>query len=191
MGRRKIEMEYIADDRVRKVTFCKRKGGLFKKADDLAKLCGVEIAVLIVGDNKSQHHCTSEVNHVISNYQTLQSGQAVSEEDELSKLIKRGEEQRREIERLNRELAEKNKLMGGGAPPAATIAPMIMPGVVGMIPGMPLGLPAGLMAPQFTPVEATEAKPEDNAVVEESPPAKRAKVDTELPPSSTTIAEVN
>ena len=30
------------------VTFCKRKGGLFKKADDLSKLCGCEVAVLIV-----------------------------------------------------------------------------------------------------------------------------------------------
>merc|ERR1712091_65500 len=43
MGRRKIDIAYINDDRVRKVTFCKRKGGLFKKAEDLSKLCGVEI----------------------------------------------------------------------------------------------------------------------------------------------------
>merc|ERR1712216_1113047 len=93
MGRRKIEMEYIPDDRVRKVTFCKRKGGLFKKADDLAKLCGVEIAVLIVGENINHHVSEgSSLDHVVRNFQTLQAGQAVSEADELSKLIKRGEE---------------------------------------------------------------------------------------------------
>jgi len=53
MGRRKIDIEYLQDDRVRKVTFCKRKGGLFKKAEDLAVLCGCEVTVLISNNNKT------------------------------------------------------------------------------------------------------------------------------------------
>merc|ERR1711939_418183 len=138
MGRRKIEMEYIPDDRVRKVTFCKRKGGLFKKADDLAKLCGVEIAVLIVGENKINHHVSegSSLDHVVRNFQTLQAGQAVSEADELSKLIKRGEEQRRQIEALTRELAEKNKMMTAGLLPTLPIQSNPMMSVPSMEPHM-------------------------------------------------------
>jgi len=84
--------------------------------------------------------------------------------------------------------------LGGGevlALPSTIAAPMIMPGVVGMMPGMPMGLPAGLMAPQFTMVEDTGAKPEDNVVAEESPPAKRIKVDAETIASTGAIAEVN
>merc|ERR1711970_439026 len=53
MGRRKIDIEYLQEDRVRKVTFCKRKGGLFKKAEDLAVLCGCEVTVLISNNNKT------------------------------------------------------------------------------------------------------------------------------------------
>merc|ERR1712093_325553 len=59
MGRRKIEMAYLEDDRVRKVTFCKRKQGLFKKAHDLAALTGVSIAVII-------HHKEGKTNHFAS-----------------------------------------------------------------------------------------------------------------------------
>merc|ERR1712022_106261 len=83
MGRRKIEMEYLVDDRVRKVTFCKRKGGLFKKADDLSKLTGVEVAVLIVGEGtKTNNFATTDLNRIINRFQELNSGQPVPEESE-------------------------------------------------------------------------------------------------------------
>ena len=65
-GRVKIPMAYRTDDRARRVTLCKRKKGLYKKAEELAKLCGVEVprcksrccltrccqvSVVIVGDS--------------------------------------------------------------------------------------------------------------------------------------------
>merc|ERR1712216_527669 len=88
MGRRKIDIAYLTDDRVRKVTFCKRKGGLFKKADDLSKLCGVEVAVVILQDKgKTSEYASTDVNRILEQY----------------KLWEKLEQQRRDIEALTRE----------------------------------------------------------------------------------------
>ena len=59
MGRRKIEIKAIKDDRNRSVTFLKRKGGLFKKAHELAVLTSVDVAVLIVGQNNKLYEYSS------------------------------------------------------------------------------------------------------------------------------------
>ncbi|KAK6203487.1 transcription factor of the MADS box family [Scheffersomyces amazonensis] len=69
MGRRKIDIEPLTDDRNKTVTFVKRKGGLFKKAYELAVLCNVEIAVIIVGTNDKIHEFSSvDSNQVIEAY---------------------------------------------------------------------------------------------------------------------------
>eukprot|EP00050_Salpingoeca_kvevrii_P006455 m.289488 g.289488 ORF g.289488 m.289488 type:complete len:383 (+) comp12141_c0_seq1:248-1396(+) len=47
MGRKKIAIERIANDRNRQVTLNKRRGGLFKKAYELSVLCDCEVAVVI------------------------------------------------------------------------------------------------------------------------------------------------
>ncbi|EMR64576.1 putative mads-box mef2 type transcription factor protein [Eutypa lata UCREL1] len=59
MGRRKIEIKAIKDDRNRSVTFLKRKGGLFKKAHELSVLCSVDVAVFIFGQNKKLYEYSS------------------------------------------------------------------------------------------------------------------------------------
>ncbi|MCJ1437081.1 hypothetical protein MMC27_006466 [Xylographa pallens] len=59
MGRRKIEIKAIKDDRNRSVTFLKRKGGLFKKAHELSVLCSVDVAVIIFGHNKKLYEFSS------------------------------------------------------------------------------------------------------------------------------------
>ncbi|KAK4128643.1 hypothetical protein N657DRAFT_585865 [Parathielavia appendiculata] len=59
MGRRKIDIKPIKDDRNRSVTFLKRKHGLFKKAHELSVLCSVDIAVIIFGSNKKLHQFSS------------------------------------------------------------------------------------------------------------------------------------
>ncbi|KAG6692031.1 hypothetical protein I3842_10G092600 [Carya illinoinensis] len=46
MGRRKIEMTMVKDGSSRQVTFSKRRNGVFKKANELATLCGAEVAVV-------------------------------------------------------------------------------------------------------------------------------------------------
>jgi len=52
MGRRKIEIVRIDNERHRQVTFTKRKGGLIKKATELSILCDAEVAVIIFTDNQ-------------------------------------------------------------------------------------------------------------------------------------------
>ena len=64
MGRRKIDMEFLTDDRARKVTFCKRKGGLFKKAADLSKLCGCEVAVIVLTEHKTATYASTDLHRV-------------------------------------------------------------------------------------------------------------------------------
>lgn len=59
MGRRKIEIQPLTDDRNRTVTFVKRKAGLFKKAHELAVLCQVDLAVIIVGANNKVYEFSS------------------------------------------------------------------------------------------------------------------------------------
>ncbi|KAL5346664.1 Transcription factor rlm1 [Pseudogymnoascus australis] len=59
MGRRKIEIKPIKDNRNRSVTFFKRKNGLFKKAHELSVLCSVNIAVIILGNTKELYEYSS------------------------------------------------------------------------------------------------------------------------------------
>lgn len=55
MGRRKIEIEFIKEDRGRSTTFIKRKAGLFKKAHELAVLTGAKVAVVIFSQQERCH----------------------------------------------------------------------------------------------------------------------------------------
>jgi len=109
MGRRKIEIAYLNDDRVRKVTFCKRKGGLFKKADDLAKLCGVEVAVVICGESKTHEFASTSVDRILRRYGEMQAGTSDPTVDDNNKLWEQLETQRRQVESLTRQLTEERR----------------------------------------------------------------------------------
>eukprot|EP01133_Synstelium_polycarpum_P006281 gene6281-7289_t len=50
MGRKKIKIQKIADERNRQVTFAKRKNGLIKKAMELAVLCDSSVTLVIVNN---------------------------------------------------------------------------------------------------------------------------------------------
>ncbi|KAL2063684.1 hypothetical protein VTL71DRAFT_5489 [Oculimacula yallundae] len=70
MGRRKIEIKAIKDDRNRSVTFLKRKGGLFKKAHELSVLCSVDVAVIIFGNNKKLYEYSSgDIGEILARQQ--------------------------------------------------------------------------------------------------------------------------
>ncbi|KAM5478792.1 resistance to lethality of mkk1p386 overexpression [Microsporum canis] len=70
MGRRKIEIKAIKDDRNRSVTFLKRKGGLFKKAHELSVLCSVDVTVIIFGHNKKLYEFSSaDIQETLGRYQ--------------------------------------------------------------------------------------------------------------------------
>ena len=48
MGRNKIKMESIKNERTRQVTYYKRKKGLLKKSMELSLLCGVKVFLTII-----------------------------------------------------------------------------------------------------------------------------------------------
>ena len=52
MGRRKIDIARIENERHRQVTFAKRKSGLIKKATELAILCDAEVGLIIFSPNQ-------------------------------------------------------------------------------------------------------------------------------------------
>jgi MADS-box transcription factor len=47
MGRKKIEIEKLTDERIRRVTFKKRRIGLLKKAIQLSKLTDAQVILRI------------------------------------------------------------------------------------------------------------------------------------------------
>lgn len=54
VGRKKIKIQRIQDDRNRQVTFLKRKNGLLKKAMELGVLCDCEVSVVIFNLNNGK-----------------------------------------------------------------------------------------------------------------------------------------
>jgi len=66
MGRRKVQIRRIEDDRARKVTFAKRKHGLVKKAMELSLLCDCDIALLIFTREKRFYkYTTTNINSIL------------------------------------------------------------------------------------------------------------------------------
>ncbi|KAK7506457.1 hypothetical protein BaRGS_00002569 [Batillaria attramentaria] len=69
MGRKKIKIERINDERNRQVTFTKRKFGLMKKAYELSVLCDCEIALIIfTSNNKLFQYASSDMDKVLLKY---------------------------------------------------------------------------------------------------------------------------
>ncbi|XP_077478624.1 myocyte-specific enhancer factor 2A-like isoform X2 [Stigmatopora argus] len=69
MGRKKIQIARIVDERNRHVTFTKRKFGLMKKAYELSVLCDCEMALIIFnGANKLFQYASSDMDKVLLKY---------------------------------------------------------------------------------------------------------------------------
>ena len=69
MGRKKIEIVRINDDRTRQVTFTKRKFGLMKKAYELSVLCDCDIALMIFNsNNRLFQYASSDMDSVLLKY---------------------------------------------------------------------------------------------------------------------------
>uniref|UniRef100_A0AAQ5YVG1 MADS-box domain-containing protein n=1 Tax=Amphiprion ocellaris TaxID=80972 RepID=A0AAQ5YVG1_AMPOC len=69
MGRKKIQISRILDQRNRQVTFTKRKFGLMKKAYELSVLCDCEIALIIFNStNRLFQYASTDVDKVLLKY---------------------------------------------------------------------------------------------------------------------------
>lgn len=70
MGRNKIKIERIKNDKIREITFIKRKRGVIKKAMELSILCDVEV-FLAIADNESNlciYNAKNDFYKFIKNY---------------------------------------------------------------------------------------------------------------------------
>ncbi|KAI1712761.1 SRF-type transcription factor (DNA-binding and dimerization domain) domain-containing protein [Ditylenchus destructor] len=69
MGRKKIQITRIQDERNRQVTFTKRKFGLMKKAYELSVLCDCEIALIIFNStNRLFQYASTDMDKVLLKY---------------------------------------------------------------------------------------------------------------------------
>ncbi|KAI3994107.1 hypothetical protein MKX01_012380 [Papaver californicum] len=76
MGKRRIEITKIEDRQKRNVAFTKRRKGLFKKADDLCRLTGAEISLLVISPGGNPFTFSSS-----SNDQIFRFNNAIEEEE--------------------------------------------------------------------------------------------------------------
>ncbi|ORZ19599.1 myocyte enhancer factor 2D, partial [Absidia repens] len=66
MGRKKIKIQPIVDNRTRQVTFLKRKHGLMKKAYELSVLCNCEVALIVFNPKgKLVQYASSDMDHIL------------------------------------------------------------------------------------------------------------------------------
>nr|XP_010914215.1 MADS-box transcription factor 29 isoform X3 [Elaeis guineensis] len=74
MGRGKIEIKRIENPTNRQVTFSKRRGGLLKKANELAILCDVQVGVVIFSSSGKMFEYSSpplSMHQIIDRYQRV------------------------------------------------------------------------------------------------------------------------
>ncbi|ORX57573.1 myocyte enhancer factor 2D [Hesseltinella vesiculosa] len=74
MGRKKIKIQPIRDNRNRQVTFLKRKHGLMKKAYELSVLCNCEVALIIFNPKgKLVQYASSDMDQILMKYTEVNS----------------------------------------------------------------------------------------------------------------------
>lgn len=70
MGRNKIAIQKISNERNRQATFTKRKSGLIKKAMELSILCDCEIALIIFNSNNSVYqYASNDIKETLAKYE--------------------------------------------------------------------------------------------------------------------------
>lgn len=102
----------VNDRGSRQVTFSKRRNGLFKKANDLATLCGLEIAIVVFSPGgKAFSFGNPNVDDVVDRYLNRDSepitpaGESLEREnEELVDLIKELELEKKRGENLEKEM---------------------------------------------------------------------------------------
>ncbi|KAF9172942.1 Ribosome-releasing factor 2, mitochondrial, partial [Mortierella sp. AD010] len=69
MGRKKIQIKTIMDERNRQVTFQKRRFGLMKKAMELSVLCDCQIGLIIFNsNNKLVQYSSHDIDQILLRY---------------------------------------------------------------------------------------------------------------------------
>ncbi|KAD4385281.1 hypothetical protein E3N88_25449 [Mikania micrantha] len=77
MGRGRIQIKRIENDTSRQVTFCKRRGGLLKKAFELSVLCDAEIAVVVFSTRgRVYEYASNNMKSTIDRYKKTKSAES-------------------------------------------------------------------------------------------------------------------
>ncbi|KAF9607053.1 hypothetical protein IFM89_030826 [Coptis chinensis] len=120
MARKKVKLQWIANDSARRATFKKRKKGLMKKVSELSTLCGVEACAIVYGPYDPQPdvwHSPSEVHRVLMRFKSMpemeQSKKMMNQEGFLRQRVVKLNEQLKRQQRENRE-QEITQLMNQG-----------------------------------------------------------------------------
>ncbi|SPQ97153.1 MADS-box domain-containing protein [Plasmodiophora brassicae] len=88
MGRKKIVIHRIDDQKNRAVTFNKRKVGLMKKAIELSVLCDCEVAVIVFHDNHLYQYSSEEpIDATLERYYMFEGPQDTIRNDDLEQLM--------------------------------------------------------------------------------------------------------
>ncbi|KAM0855999.1 hypothetical protein ACQ4PT_049399 [Festuca glaucescens] len=108
MGRGRTEIRRIDNTVSRQVTFGKRRAGLFKKANELAVLCDVDVGLLVFSDaGQPFHYCSPHTSwsELIQRYESITSAefQGTGDEDD-DQMFKEIAQLRRERDRLEASL---------------------------------------------------------------------------------------
>nr|AAM51780.1 MADS-box gene 6 protein [Spinulum annotinum] len=75
MGRGKIEIKRIENSTSRQVTFSKRRGGLLKKAHELAVLCDAQVALIIFSNTgKLFEYASTSMKEILDRYRKYPDG---------------------------------------------------------------------------------------------------------------------
>ncbi|KAG5454213.1 hypothetical protein CSKR_112942 [Clonorchis sinensis] len=89
MGRKKIQIKKIADEKSCLVTFSKRKQGLFKKAYELSILCGCDIVLIVFTKADGLYQYASEsIERVLERRRTHKSADKVLTNETMRKHLK-------------------------------------------------------------------------------------------------------
>ncbi|KAJ0134585.1 Uncharacterized protein HZ326_21882 [Fusarium oxysporum f. sp. albedinis] len=81
MGRRRIEIKKIIDQRARRATFGKRKSGLFKKAWEFGVLTGSKVYVVIEDERKTQYSFATNKEDLYLKYHDIDPENRVAPQD--------------------------------------------------------------------------------------------------------------
>nr|CAC13992.1 putative MADS-domain transcription factor GGM16 [Gnetum gnemon] len=102
MGRGKIEIKKIENPSSRQVTFSKRRGGLIKKARELAVLCDAEIALIIFSSTgKLTDWCSHNMKDTLKKFERIAgSSSAEYERHQLRLDIETRKRQNEELQNL-------------------------------------------------------------------------------------------
>jgi hypothetical protein len=110
MARKKVTLQWIANDSTRRATFKKRRKGLMKKASELATLCDVDACVVVYGEGESQPELwpdAPKVAEVLDRFKAMpeldQCKKMMDMEGFLSQRIEKLREQLHKAQRENRE----------------------------------------------------------------------------------------